>query len=84
MARQHGRGGQAHDGSRRGNADAVLAGVGRKERRTPAGESRSEKSGFGLGLPIIKQESELVGAAIDVESDAENGTAFTVRFELTD
>ena len=47
-------------------------------------KARSEKGGFGLGLPIIKQETELIGASIEVESDAANGTAFTVYFELSD
>ena len=47
-------------------------------------KARTGQGGFGLGLPIIKQETELVGATIDVESSAENGTAFTVRFELSD
>ena len=47
-------------------------------------KARSEKGCFGLGLPIIKQETELIGASIEVESDAANGTAFTVYFELSD
>ena len=47
-------------------------------------KARSEKGGFGLGLPIIKQETELVGATISVESDETNGTAFIVSFELSD
>ena len=47
-------------------------------------KARSEQGGFGLGLPIIKQETELIGASIEVESDASSGTAFTVFFELSD
>ncbi len=47
-------------------------------------KARTGQGGFGLGLPIIKQETELIGATIEVESDAANGTAFTVCFELSD
>ncbi len=47
-------------------------------------KARTEQGGFGLGLPIIKQETELVGAAIAVESSETSGTVFKVSFELCD
>jgi len=47
-------------------------------------KARSSKSGHGLGLPIIKQMAELIGATVTVESGRDTGTVFTVTFELTD
>lgn len=44
-------------------------------------KSRSEQSGHGLGLPMVKQMTELIGAEITASSDAENGTVFTVTFD---
>ena len=45
-------------------------------------KARSEKSGHGLGLPIIKQMADLINARITVESGRERGTSFTVAFQL--
>ncbi|MBQ6020030.1 MAG: HAMP domain-containing histidine kinase [Clostridia bacterium] len=47
-----------------------------------ADKTRNIRQGHGLGLPIVKQLTELIGAKIDVQSDAEHGTVFTVTFEL--
>ena len=43
-------------------------------------KSRGEKGGHGLGLPIIKKMTELIGADISATSDKEKGTVFTVTF----
>lgn len=43
-------------------------------------KARSQQKGHGLGLPIIRQMTELQGGEIQVESSAETGTAFTVSF----
>ncbi len=42
-------------------------------------KARSGSGGHGLGLPIIKQITELIGADITAESN-DNGTTFTVYF----
>ena len=52
------------------------------ERFYRADRSRTEKSGYGLGLPTVKRVTELVGAHIGVESTKESGTAFTVVFPI--
>lgn len=44
-------------------------------------KARSSQKGFGLGLPIIDQMVELVGAKIRAESSPEIGTRFTVIFD---
>ncbi len=41
-------------------------------------KARTGHKGYGLGLPIIKQMTELQGGEITVESRQENGTVFTV------
>ena len=43
-------------------------------------KTRSQQKGHGLGLPIIKQMTELQGGEILAESGAGKGTAFTVFF----
>ncbi|MBQ3817443.1 MAG: hypothetical protein II802_04160, partial [Clostridia bacterium] len=44
-------------------------------------KARSIQKGHGLGLPIIKQITELLGAEIKVSSEKESGTVFTVTFD---
>ena len=41
-------------------------------------KARTGHTGYGLGLPIIKQMAELLGGEIIVESSEESGTAFSV------
>lgn len=43
-------------------------------------KARSAQGGHGLGLPILKQIVDLLGAQIRAESSPENGTVFTVVF----
>ena len=43
-------------------------------------KARNQQKGHGLGLPIIKQMSELQGGEISVISSADQGTVFTVAF----
>ena len=45
-------------------------------------KARSSQTGHGLGLPIVKQLCDSLGAEIKARSD-EEGTVFTVSFELT-
>ncbi len=47
-------------------------------------KARSDKKGYGLGLPIIKQMCELCSAQISAESSEEIGTQFTVTFETAE
>ncbi len=47
-------------------------------------KSRSGGGGFGLGLPILRQLAQLQGAEIDVKSEPESGTVFTVTFPLAE
>ena len=51
------------------------------ERFYRADKARSEKKGYGLGLPIISKMAELSGAKISARSSACKGTEFTVEFE---
>ncbi|MBR0129805.1 MAG: hypothetical protein IJM08_00710 [Firmicutes bacterium] len=54
------------------------------ERFYRSDKARSEKKGFGLGLPIIKQLCEMSGAHISAESSEGEGTIFTVVFDTLD
>lgn len=54
------------------------------ERFYRADKTRDIKQGHGLGLPIVKQITELIGAAIDVKSASDTGTVFTVTFETAE
>lgn len=45
-------------------------------------KSRSESGGHGLGLPIAKQMTDAVGAEMNVLSDEQNGTVFSVTFDI--
>jgi len=42
-------------------------------------ESNRKNEGTGLGLPIVKNLAELMGGAIEVESEYRKGSVFTVR-----
>ncbi|MBO4831048.1 MAG: HAMP domain-containing histidine kinase [Oscillospiraceae bacterium] len=46
-------------------------------------KARSSLQGHGLGLPIIKQMTELIGAQIEMQS-GEDGTSFTVTFDCAE
>jgi PAS domain S-box-containing protein len=46
--------------------------------------TRREYGGTGLGLSIVKAFAELIGAAIEVESEVGVGTAFTIWLAPTD
>ncbi len=50
------------------------------ERFYRSDKARTAGSGYGLGLSICKNLASLHGADIDVTSDSENGTEFTVTF----
>lgn len=54
------------------------------ERFYRADKSRASHQGHGLGLPIIKQMAEKIGAEVDVSSSVEKGTEFTVTFDLNE
>lgn len=45
-------------------------------------KTRNVKKGHGLGLPIIKKITELLNADITVKSSEDEGTVFTVTFDL--
>ena len=45
-------------------------------------KARDTKQGHGLGLPIIKQITDLIGAAVSVRSTEMDGTTFRVEFDL--
>jgi PAS domain S-box-containing protein len=46
--------------------------------------TRRQFGGTGLGLSIVKAFAELIGAAIEVESEVGTGTAFTIWLNPTD
>lgn len=52
------------------------------ERFYRSDRARSAGSGYGLGLAIAKSICEVHGADILVESNAEKGTTFTVKFKI--
>ncbi|MBQ1393277.1 MAG: sensor histidine kinase [Lachnospiraceae bacterium] len=45
-------------------------------------KTRNIQKGHGLGLPIIKQITQLLEANIEVQSNKQNGTVFTVKFRI--
>lgn len=47
-------------------------------------KTRGVSRGHGLGLPIIRQTAELVGAQVTAESSQRSGTVFTVTFEAAE
>ena len=47
-------------------------------------KARDLKSGHGLGLSIIKQMADRLGAEIAVKSDPADGTVFTAVFDLAE
>jgi len=42
----------------------------------------TKKSGSGLGLAVVKQGVEQSGGSIEVESEVNKGTKFTIRFDV--
>ena len=54
------------------------------ERFYRADKTRNEKKGHGLGLPIVLQITNIINAKISAESSEEQGTKFTVVFELSE
>lgn len=52
------------------------------ERFYRADKARDTRQGHGLGLPIIKQITDLIGASISVQSTEAGGTTFRVEFDL--
>ena len=51
------------------------------ERFYRADKTRGDHGGHGLGLPIVKQLCDSLGAEIKVRSDEDEGTVFTVSFD---
>jgi signal transduction histidine kinase len=49
-------------------------------RRTPGG--RASRKGWGLGLSLVRGVAEAHGGTVDVLSDEETGTTFTVRLPI--
>ena len=47
-------------------------------------KARSGRGGHGLGLPIIRQMTELLGGQISVQSREGEGTEFTVTFDIAE
>ena len=47
-------------------------------------KTRDIKKGHGLGLPIIKRVTELIGAQIEARSGQQEGVVFTVTFETAE
>ena len=54
------------------------------ERFYRADKTRNEKKGHGLGLPIVMQITKHIGAKISVKSSVEEGTVFTVVFDISE
>ena len=54
------------------------------ERFYRSDKARSSRGGHGLGLPIIRQMTELLGGEISAESSETEGTAFTVTLPLAE
>ena len=50
------------------------------ERLYRGDKSRNKIEGSGIGLTIVKDVLILHSASIDVESEANKGTSFTIRF----
>lgn len=50
------------------------------ERFYRADKARSATGGHGLGLPIVKQMADTIGASVFVTSSPSDGTTFTVEF----
>lgn len=47
-------------------------------------KSRGQTKGHGLGLPIVAGMAKRCGASVSVESDRENGTVFSVAFDIAE
>ena len=50
------------------------------ERFYRSDKARTSGNGYGLGLSILRNLAQMMGAQVSVSSDASNGTVFTVRF----
>lgn len=42
----------------------------------------TKKSGSGLGLAVVRQGVEQIGGSIEVQSEVDKGTKFTIRFDI--
>ncbi len=51
------------------------------ERFYRSDKARTTGNGYGLGLSILRNLAQMMGAQVNVTSDAVNGTVFTVRFK---
>ncbi len=51
------------------------------ERFYRSDKARTSGNGYGLGLSILRNLAQMMGAQVSVTSDAANGTVFTVRFK---
>lgn len=49
-----------------------------------ADKTRNEQKGHGLGLPIVMQITKLIGGKISVSSTKEQGTEFSVVFDIAE
>lgn len=52
------------------------------ERFYRSDKARTSGNGYGLGLSILNNLAQMMGAQVNVTSDSTNGTVFTVRFRL--